>query len=93
MTELNLLGFLGFLGTLFEIYGWLIIAYVLLSWLPQARESAVGQLLGRIVEPYLTPFRRLIPSIGGVIDLSPIIAYISLDFLFMGITTVLQFLF
>jgi YggT family protein len=83
--------FIGFLGTLFEIYGWLIIAYVLLSWLPQARESSVGQLLGRVVEPYLTPFRKLIPPLGGMIDISPIIAYISLKFLFIGIVSVLNF--
>jgi YggT family protein len=80
------------LSYLFEIYGWLIIAYVLLSWLPQARESAVGQLLGRIVEPYLTPFRRLIPPLGGMIDISPIVAYISLKFLLIGIVSVIRFI-
>lgn len=83
--------FINFLGTLFEIYGWLIIAYVLLSWLPNARESVVGQFLGKMVEPYLTPFRRLIPPLGGMIDISPIIAYISLKFLFIGIVSVIQF--
>jgi uncharacterized protein YggT (Ycf19 family) len=84
--------FINFLGMLFEIYGWLIIAYVLLSWVPNARESVVGQYLGRVVDPYLSLFRRLIPPLGGMIDISPIIAYISLKFLFIGIVSVINFI-
>jgi len=63
----------------------MIIAYVLLSWVPNVRGSAVGEMLGKLVEPYLKPFRRLIPSIGGIIDISPIIAYIALYYVAIGI--------
>jgi YggT family protein len=85
------LNFFGVLSTLFEIYGWLIIAYVLMSWFPNARESAVGEMLGRVVEPYLAPFRRFIPPIGGVLDISPIVAYFALRFVYIGIVAVIQF--
>lgn len=82
-----------FIWTLERIYFYMIIAYVLMSWLPNARESFVGQMLGKAVEPYLAPFRRLIPPIGGMLDISPIIAMIALNFVALGIISVLRMLF
>lgn len=72
-----------------SIYFYMIIAYVLLSWLPNARESFIGEFLGRLVEPYLSPFRRFIPPIAGMIDISPIVALIALRFLAYGLITIL----
>ncbi|MBP1992780.1 YggT family protein [Paenibacillus eucommiae] len=74
-----------------QIYYFMIIAYILLSWFPNARESFVGQLLTKLVEPYLRPFRRFIPSIG-VIDLSPIAALFALFFVKTGIKAVIYFI-
>jgi len=68
-----------------SIYYFMIIAYVLMSWLPNVRESYVGELLGKLVEPYLAPFRKLIPPIGGVLDISPILALLMLTFVAEGI--------
>jgi len=82
---------INYLWTLYEIYFYMIIVYVLLSWLPNARDSFIGQILGKLVEPYLSPFRKIIPPIGGMIDISPIIAIIALRFVVKGIETVLQF--
>jgi YggT family protein len=76
----------------YQIYFYMIIAYVLMSWVPNARESSIGQLLGRLVEPYLSVFRRFIPAIGGVIDISPIVAMFSLHFIYQGIMAILGFL-
>lgn len=59
---------------LYNIYFYMILAYILMSWLPNARESFIGDLLGKLVEPYLAPFRRFIPPIMGTIDISPIVA-------------------
>jgi uncharacterized protein YggT (Ycf19 family) len=73
------------------IYTYLIIGYVLLSWFPNARASFIGQLLGKIVEPYLSIFRRFIPPIGGMIDISPFIALVALNFIAYGIVFVLDF--
>jgi len=82
---LFLVNFNNVLDQIYNIYKWLIIAYVLLSWLPNVRGSAVGEMLGKVVEPYLRPFRRIIPPIGGMIDISPIIAFIALIFVRDGI--------
>ncbi|HEY8341812.1 MAG TPA: YggT family protein [Calditerricola sp.] len=75
----------------FEVYMFLIFAYVLMSWLPQLRETPLGQLLGRLVEPYLRPFRQIIPPIG-MFDLSPIVAVFALYFARIGVHTVLNLL-
>ncbi|SDW86483.1 YggT family protein [Paenibacillus sp. CF384] len=73
-----------------QIYQYMIIAYVLLSWLPSLRESFIGELLGKLVEPYLAPFRRFIPNIGGVIDISPIVALFALRFVALGLISVIE---
>ncbi|HUC93120.1 MAG TPA: YggT family protein [Paenibacillus sp.] len=74
-----------------QIYTFIIIAYILLSWLPNARESFIGEMLGKLVEPYLSPFRRLIPPIGGMLDISPIIAIFALQFIAAGLIAVIDF--
>jgi len=74
------------------IYTFMIIGYVLLSWLPNARESFIGVFLGKLVEPYLGVFRRFIPPIGGMLDLSPILAVFALQFIAYGLIGVLDFI-
>lgn len=69
-----------------QIYSWALIVYILLTWFPGARESAVGDFLARICEPYLEPFRRVIPPLG-VIDISPIVAIIALKLASGGLVT------
>ncbi|WP_163101426.1 YggT family protein [Peribacillus alkalitolerans] len=64
---------------LLEMYSWGLIIYILMSWFPNARESSFGQILARICEPYLEVFRRFIPPIG-MIDISPIVAIVVLNF-------------
>jgi len=60
-------------------YGFLIFAYVLMSWLPmRGILYDIQRVLGTLVEPYLSIFRRFIPPVGGL-DLSPIIAYFVLQ--------------
>ncbi len=82
----------GYIATLIQIYTYMIIAYVLLSWLPAARDSFIGEILGKLVEPYLSLFRRFIPPIGGMIDISPIVALIAIRFIGEGIIAVIHFL-
>ena len=86
-----MIAIIGYLNTLIEIYTYMLIAYVLLSWLPAAKESFVGEILGKLCEPYLSIFRRFIPPIAGVIDISPIVAFIALRFVGQGITAILLF--
>ncbi|SFP05112.1 YggT family protein [Salibacterium halotolerans] len=67
-----------------QIYSYVIIIYILMSWFPNARESSFGQVLGAVVEPYLEPFRRIIPPLG-MIDISPIVAIVALHFATYGV--------
>jgi YggT family protein len=80
-----------YIDLLKDIYFYMIFIYVIMSWLPNVRQSYVGDLLGRVVEPYLRPFRRLIPPIGGMLDISPIIALIALNFVARGLKVVVDF--
>lgn len=80
-------------GTLFMVYYYLMLAYILMSWFPNARESSIGQFIGRLVDPYLAIFRRFIPPLGGMLDLSPIVAFIALHFIQSGVDYLLRLLF
>lgn len=82
-----------YVGLLFEIYWWLVIIYVLMSWVPNVRSSSIGEIIGKIVEPYLGIFRRFIPPIGGVLDISPIIALFVLQFVEMGVVVIISSIF
>lgn len=67
-----------------DFYVGLIIIYILMSWLP-AMPGIVGdlyQVLGRLCDPFLDIFRRIIPPIGGsgmAIDFSPVVAVLVLQ--------------
>lgn len=63
--------------TFLQILTWSIIARALVSWLPVDQSSQIYQVLFRITEPIIEPFRRVMPS-AGMIDLSPLAAIISL---------------
>ena len=49
-----------------------ILIWVLMSWLPGAQQSALGQLLGRIAGIVVDPIRRVMPR-TGIIDFTPLI--------------------
>jgi len=80
-------------STLFTLYYYLILAYILMSWFPNARESSIGQFIGKLVDPYLAIFRKFIPPIGGMLDISPIVAFIALRFIQSGVFYLIDLLF
>lgn len=61
-----------FILLLVQIYYWGMIIYFFTSWVPTIRESN-GSFLSKIYEPFLEPFRKIIPPIG-MIDISSIVA-------------------
>ncbi|RSK26955.1 YggT family protein [Bacillus sp. HMF5848] len=79
------------LRTLIQIYSYAIIAYILMSWFPNARETSIGQFLAKICEPFLEPFRRFIPPLG-MIDISPIVAILTLNFATYGLQAIFRML-
>ncbi|WP_100330839.1 YggT family protein [Bacillus xiapuensis] len=64
----------GIINQAIVLYSWALIIYILMTWFPNARETSIGQFLEKICEPYLEPFRRIIPPLG-MIDLSPLVAF------------------
>jgi YggT family protein len=58
-----------------RIYLFVILIYVILSWISPGTYNPAANLLASIAEPVLAPLRRIIPSIGGL-DLSPLFALI-----------------
>jgi len=58
-----------------------------MSWVPSTRETAIGRFLERICEPYLEPFRKIIPPFG-MIDISPIVAILVLNLARNGIAII-----
>jgi YggT family protein len=65
--------------TFIQIYSFLLIARVLLTWFPQIEWSSQPfAALSQITDPYLNLFRNIIPPLGGI-DLSPILAFITLN--------------
>ena len=70
-----------------SIYSFLLIIYILMSWVPSLRETKFGVFVGKIVEPYLSFFRQFIPPLG-MIDISPIVAIFALRFISSGVVNV-----
>lgn len=65
--------------TFIQIYSFLLIARVLLTWFPQIDWfNQPFAALSQITDPYLNLFRNIIPPLGGI-DLSPILAFITLN--------------
>ncbi|RXI98088.1 YggT family protein [Anaerobacillus alkaliphilus] len=75
------------INQLLFLYSYVVIAYILMSWFPNARESSIGQFIASLVEPYLAPFRKIIPPLG-MIDISPIVAILALRFATNGVTAI-----
>lgn len=73
---------IGTLDLALQIYGWIIIARAILSWLPTEPGTAlhpVYRVVYNATEPYLSLFRRFLPTpqIGGMgIDLSSLVGFV-----------------
>ena len=70
------------IASLANAYTTVIFVYVIMSWIPNS-SGIVGEVyrvLGKICDPYLNLFKRLIQPIGGMIDITPIIALVVLQF-------------
>lgn len=71
---------LGTAGMLINIYFIAILASIILSWVAPGSYNPVILLLRQLTEPIMTPFRKLLPSMGGL-DLSPIFVFLAINVL------------
>lgn len=73
-----------------RIYYYLLVANILMSWVPGIRDSQIGYWIRFVTEPYLSIFRRFIPPIGGTLDISPIAAFLVYNFaIYYGLNSLL----
>lgn len=65
---------------LIDLYCFILFIYVLMSWIPSSNSTFVKihDALGRVCEPFLGLFRKVIPPMGGL-DFSPVVAIIALE--------------
>ena len=78
------------LSAVVGFYQTVIFVYVLMSWFPLSGVFAdIYHVLGSVCEPYIGLFRRLIPPIGGTLDVSPIIAIFTLSILLRVLSGIL----
>lgn len=73
-------GLLLILGLFPGFFSLVIIVGALLSWVSPDPYNPVVQAIYGISEPFLTPFRRIVPNLGGL-DISPIIALLCFQIL------------
>ncbi|KRL25864.1 cell division membrane protein [Limosilactobacillus frumenti DSM 13145] len=73
---MNQVGFINFLiwaiYQLVDLYILVIVVWCLLSWFPNARGTKLGDVINRLVEPYMRWF-DFIPPIGGI-SFAPVVA-------------------
>ena len=72
-----------FLG---NVIHWIFLAYTIFllvrvigSWFPAFAYHKMMRFIAFYTDPYLNLFRRLIPPIGGVFDLSPLLGFFALQ--------------
>jgi YggT family protein len=76
-----------------EIYKWIVVAAVIVSWLTafnviNSHNNFVRTLLRillALTEPVFRPIRKILPAVGGL-DLSPIVVFVIIWFLQYSIT-------
>ncbi len=76
------------ISTAATLYMYALIIYIFMSWIPNVQQSTFGQMLGKLCNPYLDIFRKIIPPLG-MIDISPIVAIFALQLAVRGIMSVL----
>ena len=69
----------GILASVLQLYSFVLLARILLSWVPNLDPyHPAVQFLRQITDPVLEPARKLIPPIG-MIDISPLVVLIAIS--------------
>jgi len=64
---------------LFLVYTILLFVRIVGSWFPSFAHSSLMRFVAFYTDPYLNLFRRFIPPIGGMLDLSPLLGFFALQ--------------
>ncbi|MFK5883435.1 MAG: YggT family protein [Candidatus Izemoplasma sp.] len=61
-----------------QIYYYMLIAFILLSWIPSIRQSKLYWYLGKVTDPYMRIFRGWF--VFGQLDFTPIVGFMLYSF-------------
>jgi YggT family protein len=78
---------LGCLIIISKIFFWAIIISIIGSWIAPGSSHPLLSLINQLINPVMSPVRRILPPLGGVIDISPILVLLALkvvDMLLIG---------
>ena len=70
----------GFIVQCIEMYSYIVLASVLVSWVQLPPDNPIVQILDTFTEPLLGPIRKVMPDMGGL-DFSPIVLFFLLNML------------
>lgn len=68
------------ISLVFQVYILMLFGRILSSWLPELNQYKFMQFISFYTDPYLDFFRKFIPPLG-MIDISPIFAFLALGFI------------
>ncbi len=66
------------INILFTSYTVLLFIRIVSSWFPAWQSHNFVRFVSFYTDPYLNIFRRLLPPLGGILDISPILAFFAL---------------
>ena len=69
---------LGTIGLFFKLFFWGLLIMVIVSWIAPNNYNPAVELLKQIIEPLMSPIRKIMPDMGGM-DISPIIAFLLIN--------------
>jgi YggT family protein len=70
----------GIINFILDIYFWALLISIVSSFVAPFSEHPALVLVRQLTEPVMAPFRRLLPSMGGL-DLSPIFVFLAIQIL------------
>lgn len=70
----------GIINFILDIYFWALLVSIVSSFIAPFSEHPALVLVHQLTEPIMAPFRRLLPSMGGL-DLSPIFVFLAIQIL------------
>ncbi len=74
-------GILSLIFLVLQVYQFILLARVLLSWFPDIdRSNPIVRFLYDVTEPVLQPVRNMLPQ-TGMIDFSPLIVFLGISVL------------
>lgn len=66
------------ISLLFTSYTVLLFIRIVSSWFPAWQAHQFVRFVSFYTDPYLNLFRRIVPPLGGVLDISPILGFFAL---------------